>query len=195
MNRELTQKVVLIAMLSALAFVITLFQIPIYGWLKLDFSFFVVLFAYRMLGVREAVAVSVLSVLLMCTNSTSPFFIGEVAALTSHLMLLTGVIMASKSPKVISYPILILGYVVFFAIFNYILMTPVYFSYGEYPVDQAEWASSLMSAFPGDWEVDSYFLAVFIFYSPFNLIKAVTHVIGFELLEGPLGRVIDEFKE
>ncbi len=195
MNREQTQKVVLVAMLSALAFIITLWQIPIYGWLRLDFSFFVVLFAYKMLGIKEAIAVSVLSVLLMCTNSTSPFFIGEVAALISHLMFLAGVIMASKFPKFISYPVLILGYIVFFAIFNYLLMTPIYFSYGEYTVNQADWASSLMDAFPGDLEVNSYFLAVFIFYSPFNLIKAVTHVIGFVLLDGPFSRIIDNFKE
>ncbi len=195
MNRELTQKVVLIAMLSALAFIITLFQIPIYGWLKLDFSFFVVLFAYRMLGVKEAVAVAVLSVLLMCTNSTSPFFIGEVAALSSHLFLLFGMILIKKFPKYMGYPVLIFGYVLAFAILNYVLITPIYFNNGDWPVAQSDWASTLMGAFPGDWETNSYFVAVFIFYSPFNLIKAITHVIGFELLEYPLGRVINEFKE
>ncbi len=195
MNREKTRKVVLIAMLSALAFIVALAQIPIYGWLKLDFSFFVILFAYKLLGIKEAVAVSVLSVLLSCFNSTSPFFIGEVAMLASHFMLLFGVVIAQKFPKPISYTILILGYVFVFALLNYILITPVYFSYGEWPVDEGNWASELMNAFPGDWEVNSYFLAVFIFYSPFNLIKAITHVIGFELLDGPLARVIDEFKE
>ncbi len=195
MNRELTQKVVLIAMLSALAFIITLFQIPIYGWLKLDFSFFVILFAYKLYGLKEAVAVSVLSVLLMCTNSTSPFFIGEVAALSSHLFLLFGLILTEKFPKFIGYPVLILGYVIAFAILNYLLITPIYFNNGEWPVAEADWASTLMSAFPGDWETNSYFLAVLIFYSPFNLIKAVTHVIGFGLLEVPLERVISEFTE
>ncbi len=193
MNRDQTQKVVLIAMLSALAFIITLAQVPIYGWLKLDFSFFVILFAYKMLGTKEAVAVSVLSVLLMCTNSTSPFFIGEVAVLASHIFLLIGAIMATKFPKVISYPLLVVGYVLAFGILNYALITPIYFNYGEWPVEQSAWASTLMASFPGDWEVNSYFLAVFLFYAPFNLLKSVTHVIGFVLLEGPFGRIIEDF--
>ncbi len=194
MENEDLKKMVILAVFSALASVVSLFAIPM-GYAKLDFSFFVIFFIYTLYGIKEAVLVSAFTAFFnVFTGGSSPFFIGEITMFASNAIFAVGMHLATKTKKYISYPILVVGFAILFTILNYFIITPIYFN--GYGMPESTWGASLGNTLPFiKVENSSYFVGIFLMYFPFNLVKGIIQVVGCDILKKPYEIVAENYIE
>ena len=192
-NYRLTLTIVTIGILSALGFLLMAFvriDYPLGPWLKLEFSDLTVLIAYVLFSFPGGIAVAVLKTLLdMAVNGLSgPFGIGNITALITSLMYVIGLFISSHLLKLFNKKIgfRIVGYLfitllvsITLVIFNALFITPTFLSGSFTTCFNPEVRQQVLAALNND---TGYFLAIFILYFPFNLIKAGSISLLYEVV-------------
>lgn len=174
-SRRYTSYIARIAVLSALAVVIAMFETPLPGFppfLQIDFSEIPVLLAAFALGPWSAVAVELIKNLLHLPT-TSTVGIGEMAnfLVGSFFAIPAGYIYKLNKNKKGAFIALSAGTVsmaVFAAIFNYFILLPLYAAVLKFPID----AIVAMGTKANGMIVSVQSLIAFAIL-PFNLIKGV----------------------
>lgn len=173
-NRSTTQKMVFTAILSVLAYVLNMIEIPWFTpYLRIDLSEVIVLIAVMILGLRYALAISFIKVILFAVSGSNG---SEIVGLT--MLLLTSVFLAcffylfKEKLKLNIYISLIITSILFavtFTVLNFYIFTPLY--------------SGLSFA---EMNKPGYFWSIVSVYFPFNLFKmtliSIVTVIFYKLL-------------
>ena len=181
-----------IAFLSALGFVLMAYlriDYPLGPWLKIELSDITVLIGYVLFSFPGGIAVAILKTALdlLVHGLTGVFGIGNITALISSLMYVLALFITSHILKLFKKGLgyRIIGYI-FITVFvslimvflNALFITPTYLS-GKYTTCfDVEVRNQVVAALKGN----NYFLSVFILYFPFNLIKASSICILYELI-------------
>ncbi|MCL1949647.1 MAG: ECF transporter S component [Turicibacter sp.] len=179
-----TKKLVLMGVLSALASILMLVEVPYppFPFLKFDISDLPTLLVAQAFGIVPAIATAVIASLIsfMVRGSNTPYGIGLVTAALSSTSLAILYVVASKSIKIkgigsrLAHSGAILaGYSLFMALCNFLFITPI-FAGGLWFTDVYHWLD--MNAMAG-WiglEIPfnvGYTAMIAIIYIPFNLLK------------------------
>lgn len=176
-----TQKLTLVAILSALAIVFTLIKIPYppTPYLEFDLGDMVELFAVSTVGLYGAVIVAFIKTgIQLISGSVSPYNIGEVMALTSALSYAITFYLTRKFNIIVRLVIVALVATSVMVVFNFYFATPVYTT-GTLNYNNA--VESL-----GGGSITNYLKFILITYIPFNLLKASMICTIYLLTERPI---------
>lgn len=183
MNRSVL-KLTALALLAAIGVVLmSIFQIPypVAPFLKIEFSDFVVIFAFLLFGFKEAFVVSILKTLCDLlirgpqTGGALPF-VAHLTALVASLSYVFVLWICSKifkgnkiKDKIIGYSAVVLIVSVIMTFLNYMILTPLFL--GEVSFFGSGLSSSSAEQLASLTGVDSFLLGMIILYMPFNLLK------------------------
>ncbi len=204
MKNNKTRKIVLAAILAALAMVLGVLEIPypFAPWLNFDLSEVVVLVAVSMLGLPYAVFVIICKffISLAFKGPVGPMAIGQIAAIIASLSIaisyyyLTKVVKTKN--KVVNQSIILFLTMLIFAIvmfiINYYFVTPTYL------MNQPTWYTELPFAVdiyafndvygttlevPGFLSfLSPYGQAIFFIYFPFNFLKGILTAVVYAFI-------------
>lgn len=180
-----TKEMVLVAMLTALATVLMLFELPnpLVPFLKIDFSDTIVLLTFAIYGLKSGLVVAVLRLLLFgliqgnIDGSAFPY-VGVFGALMASLSLLAGYMIFTRlsSSKVLVSVGMIVSLTVVMTTLNYFLITPLYFGWPNVSLAEVQTAFAGFVSFDTGGAFDEsggYLLANLFAYVPFNIIKGI----------------------
>ena len=177
-------KLTVLALLSAIGVVLMSYlQIPypIAPFLKIEFSDFVVIFAFLLFGFKEAFIVAVLKtacdLLIRGPEVGGVFpFVAHITALIASLSYVLALWVASKliksekiGFKIAKYSLVVLMVSVIMTFANYTILTPLFL--GEvsfFGIGLSEGTMGMLSGMTG---TNSFFLGITFLYLPFNLLK------------------------
>lgn len=213
-NIENIKKLVLISILTAVAIVIGIFEIPMpfAPWLKLDFSELVILISNSLLGYIPTIIVIILRSLIRflispgSTNIPIPFF-GELIAITTSLLIISSYKLISiilkyndiekinfKTPK--TYLILITKILlttlissIIITILNILFITPSYML-GELTFITNNNILNITNSLKIDNNTSSYIIFIIVIYLPFNIIKVSINCIIYTILIKPISHIM-----
>jgi len=163
-----TNKLTLIAILGALAFILTLFKIPFPGttWLKFDISEIVVLYSLFVGGPIVGVSVAVLKAILgFVIEGSSTGGIGEAVTVLSAVAFTFPVYYIYKWNKKIILSLIAgtLSLTIILTYANYIFITPFYAK-----LFKMDYIINMINS--GD---NTYLNYILVTYGPFNLLKGI----------------------
>ena len=178
-------KLTILATLAAMGVVLMSYlQIPypIAPFLKIEFSDFVVMFAFVLFGFKEALIVTVLKTVcdVMIRGPQDGGLFPFVAHLTAFIASLTYVLslwIASKiikgekiGHKIAKYSLVVVLVSMIMTFANYVILTPLFL--GELSFFGIGISDGTMAALNGMTGMNNFFLAIVVLYLPFNLLKA-----------------------
>jgi riboflavin transporter FmnP len=164
-----TNRLTLIAILGALGFILTLFEIPFPGtsWLKFDISDTIVLFGVFAGGPLVGIALALLkATLCFIIHGSSSAGVGEAVMIISSLAFIFPVYYTYKKTKKI-FIALILGTIsltLLLTYVNYAFVTPFYAK-----LYKMDFILDMINKNDG-----SYLKYIIGIYAPFNLLKGIT---------------------
>ena len=195
---QVVSKIVIVAILSALGFILMSFAqlpYPLAPWLKIEFSEVTTLISFSLYSFPGGIIVGIIKTLLDLSvhGITSGLGIGNITALITSILYCVSFYLVSKFLKLFNKGFLyrLLGYViitlfvsVILVLFNALFITPSFIS-GKYTTCfnsgiKESVTGALNAALKTNF--DSYFLVIFILYFPFNLLKGVLVFVIYELL-------------
>jgi riboflavin transporter FmnP len=183
MNKNIL-KITVLAALSAIGVVLMSYlQIPypIAPFLKIEFSDFVVIFAFLLFGFKEALIVAVLKtgcdLLIRGPEVGGVFpFVAHITALLASLSYVFALWIASKiiksnkiGFKVLKYSLVVLMVSAIMTLANYTILTPLFL--GEVSFFGIGLSEGTMNALSGITGSNVFFFAIVLLYLPFNLLK------------------------
>ena len=185
MKNKRILKLTILALLSAIGVVLMSYlQIPypIAPFLKIEFSDFVVMFAFLLFGFKEAFIVAILKtacdLLIRGPEVGGVFpFVAHITALIASLSYVLALWLASKfikgekiGHKIAKYSLVVVMVSAIMTIANYTILTPLFL--GEVSFFGIGISEGTMSALSGMTGINNFFLAIVVLYLPFNLLKA-----------------------
>lgn len=204
MKNNKTQRLVFIALMSALAMILNVLEVPypLAPWLNFDLADVVVLLAVVMLSLKECMVVILCKffVSLMFKGPIGPIAIGQIAsAIASGSMAISFYffrnIIKTKKNKIniilsLFFTMVVFAFVMF--VINYLFVTPTYL------VNKPTWYTSLpfavdinafnqqygINMFVPEWLsfLSPYGQAIFIIYFPFNFLKGILCAVVYMLV-------------
>jgi len=180
MNKKL-RFLATVAMLSALAMIIMLFDFPLPflpSFYKIDFSETVILLGGYVLGPVSTVIMEALKVVIkMLFKPTSTAFVGELANFLTGVsfVLPASLIYARRKDAkglLIGLGVGIISMTLFGCLFNYYVLLPFYATLYKMPLDQLV---AMGTAVNGG--ITSLFTFVTLAVAPFNIIKGVADAV------------------
>ena len=185
MRNKKILKLTILALLAAIGVILMSYlQIPypIAPFLKIEFSDFVVMFAFLLFGFKEAFIVAVLKtacdLLIRGPQDGGIFpFVAHLTAFIASLAYVFALWLANKliksekiGLKIAKYGLVVLLVSAIMTMANYVILTPLFL--GEVSFFGIGISEGTMSALAGMTGVNNFFLAIVILYMPFNLLKA-----------------------
>ena len=185
MNKNRILKLTVLALLSAMGVVLMSYlQIPypIAPFLKIEFSDFVVMFAFLLFGFKEALIVAVLKtacdLIIRGPEVGGVFpFVAHLTALIASLAYIISLIIASKLikgekiyQKIAKYSLVVILVSLIMTVANYTILTPLFL--GEvsfFGIGLSEKTMGMITNLTGR---NDFFSAIVFLYLPFNLLKA-----------------------
>ena len=177
-------KLTVLALLAAIGVVLMSyiqFPYPIAPFLKIEFSDFVVMFAFMLFGLEEALLVAVLKtgcdLMINGPQTGGAFpFVAHLTALIASLTYVLALWLCNKiikkdklHHKIIKYSLVVLVVASIMTFANYAILTPLFL--GEVSFFGIGISEGTMNALAGITGVDNFFLAIVMLYLPFNLLK------------------------
>ena len=154
---------------------------PIAPFLKIEFSDFVVIFAFLLFGFKEAFIVAVVKtgcdLLLRGPEVGGMFpFVAHLTALVASLSYVFALWLVSKfiksekvHHKILKYSLVVLLVSSIMTLANYTILTPLFL--GEVSFFGIGLSDKTMGMISGLTGVNNFFLAIVFLYLPFNLLK------------------------
>lgn len=195
MKNNKTKKLVLISLLSAIAMILNVLEVPypLAPWLNFDLADVVVLLAVSMLSLKSCMVVIVCKLLvsLMFKGPIGPIAIGQIASFVASASMACGFALFRKRIKcknktvglVVSLFLTMLLFAFVMFVINYYFVTPTYLMnkptwYTELPftVDLAAFNQQYgINMVSPSWLsfLSPYAQAIFVIYFPFNFLKGV----------------------
>lgn len=177
-------KLTVLALLSAIGVVLMSYlqlPYPIAPFLKIEFSDFVVIFAFLLFGFKEAFIVAIVKTgcdLLIRgpqTGGTFPF-VAHITALVASLSYVLALWICSKiirnekiGHKIAKYTLVVIIVSMIMTFANYMILTPLFL--GEFSFFGIGLSDKTMGMVKGLTGLDNFFLAIVFLYLPFNLLK------------------------
>ncbi len=192
-----TKVITFIGILSALAIVATLFEIPypFVAWLKFDLSETVILYAVTFLGLPAAIAIGFIKTLIqLFTGDATPFNIGEITALVASLSFAISFYVTKKWNIILRLLTVSLFFTAVMVVFNFFIATPVFMTQ-SFDYNNIIDMGFGMTIFGKDFVVTdtySYFILILVMYVPFNFIKAAIISTVYILTEPILKRAFNQ---
>ncbi len=200
MKKKSVFKLAVLSLLSALGVILMSYlQIPypLAPFLKIEFSDFVVIFAFLLFGFKEAFIVAIVKtgcdLLIRGPEVGGMFpFVAHLTALVASVsyvlcLWISGKIIKSEKVgfKILKYGLVVLMVSFIMTIANYAILTPLFL--GEvsfFGIGMSEKTMSMITNLTG---INNYLLAIIFLYLPFNLLKgtciaAIAVLIGDTLL-------------
>ena len=184
MNKSVL-KLTTLALLSAIGVILMSYiQIPypIAPFLKIEVSDFVVMFAFLLFGLKEAVIVALLKtgcdLLIRGPEAGGSIpFVAHLTALIASLTYVFALWLVSKiikkddiGHKIAKYSLVVVVVSAVMTFANYAILTPLFLGdFSLFGIGASEGTKGALASITG---VDSFFLAIVVLYMPFNLIKA-----------------------
>jgi len=181
-----TKKLVLMGVLSALASVLMLIEIPYppFPFLKFDISDLPTLLVAQAFGIVPAIITSIVTSLIsfMVRGANTPYGIGLITAALSSSALAVLYVVVSKRIKLngigsrlAHHGIILAAYSLFMTICNFLFITPI-FAGGLWFTDVWHWLD--MNAMAGWLGLEipfnvNYTAMIAVIYIPFNLLKGL----------------------
>ena len=184
MKRKSIFKLTVLALLSAIGVILMSYlQIPypIAPFLKIEFSDFVVIFAFLLFGFKESLIVALVKTgcdLLIRGPETGGMFpfVAHITALVASLSYVFALWIVSKFvksekvyQKVIKYSLVVLIVSTIMTIANYTILTPLFL--GEVSFFGIGLSENTMGMITNLTGMNNFFLAIVFLYLPFNLLK------------------------
>ncbi len=180
-----TSKLVLMGILTALAAVLMIVEIPnpFVPFLKFEFSDIVIIIAFLVLGLKESIAIAVLKVVVVAMlKGPDPYsaipYLGSVIAIVASitLVLIYKYIFTKENlPVALRYLSSIFIFTIILTIANYFIFTPAYFGW---PTKSLVEVKAMFTGFLESntestfMATKGYLKAVVFAYVPFNVIKS-----------------------
>lgn len=186
-----TKRITFIALLSALAIVATLFEIPypFIPWLKFDLSETVIMYAVTLLGFIPSLFVAGIKTLIMLiTGDVTPYNIGEITALISALTFALTFYFTKNLKLITRLIIIVITFTTVMVLFNFFIATPIYFT-ASINYNNVIHSNIKLELFGKNFVMDdqlSYLKVILIMYVPFNLMKATIISIVYSLTQKPI---------
>ena len=202
--KEVISRMAMMAMLSALGFVLMAFAqfpYPLAPWLKIEISEIVTIVAYALYGFPGGIIVAIVKTALnLAYHGLSGLGIGDLTALFTSCMFILALYLTSHVFKwykkglgfrVLAYTFLAAFVSIILTTANAIVITPSYMTvYGDHPrfatcfepgmiQNVTAYLTGDSSSIHNGW---SYIGAISMIYLPFNLMKAVACCALYELL-------------
>ena len=186
MKKNKILKLTILAILAAIGVVLMSYlQIPypIAPFLKIEFSDFVVIFAFLLFGFKEAFIVAILKTACDLiirgpeTGGAFPFVahLTELIASLSYVLALwicSKIIKSDKlGAKIAKYSLVVLIVSSIMTFANYAILTPLFL--GEVSIFGIGLSEGTMGMISGMTGIDSFLVSIIVLYLPFNLIKGV----------------------
>ncbi len=184
MKKKSILKLTILALLSAIGVILMSYiQIPypIAPFLKIEFSDFVVIFAFLLFGFKEAFIVALLKTLCDLlirgpqTGGAIPF-VAHVTALIASLSyvfclwFLNKIIKGNSiKSKILKYSLVVILVSTIMTLANYTILTPLFL--GEFSFFGIGLNENTLNALKSMTGINNYFLAICFIYFPFNLLK------------------------
>ena len=197
-----TRSLVTISLLTALATVLMLFEIPnpLVPFLKFDLSDAIVLVALATFGIKVGFGVSVLRLVLFGliqgnTDGSIFPYVGLMGAFFATTSLMGGYLLATKVlslNKVLSSVVMILMLTTVMTVLNYFFISPLYFGWPNQSFAQIQEAFTGFLNFDtgGTFSSNSYLMANLFAYVPFNVFKGVFIALLFFVLQPRVEQLI-----
>lgn len=198
-----TRSMVLISLLTALATVLMLFEIPnpLVPFLKFDLSDAIVLVALATFGLKVGFGVSVLRLVLFgliqgnLDGSAFPY-VGLMGAFFATTALMGGYLVATHVwhlNRWVTSLVMISSLTVVMTVLNYFFITPLYFGWPNvsFAEIQVAFAGFLNFDTGGAFQSNSYLLANLFAYVPFNAFKGVFISVLFFVLQPRVSQLIE----
>lgn len=198
-----TRSMVTISLLTALATVLMLFEIPnpLVPFLKFDLSDAIVLVALASFGLKVGFGVSVLRLVLFgllqgnLDGSIFPY-VGLMGAFFATTALMGGYLVATKVfdlNRWLTSLVMIGSLTSVMLVLNYFFITPLYFGWPNvaFADIQVAFAGFLNFDTGGTFQSNSYLLANLFAYVPFNVFKGVFISLVFYVLQPRVAQLIE----
>ena len=184
MKRKSIFKLTVLALLSAIGVILMSYlQIPypIAPFLKIEFSDFVVIFAFLLFGFKESLIVALVKTgcdLLIRGPETGGMFpfVAHITALVASLSYVFALWLVSKFvksekvyKKVLKYSLVVLIVSTIMTFANYTILTPLFL--GEVSFFGIGLSENTMGMITNLTGMNNFFLAIVFLYLPFNLLK------------------------
>ena len=186
MKKNSILRLVLLALLSAIGVILMSYlQIPypIAPFLKIEFSDFVVIFAFLLFGFKESLIVAIVKtgcdLLIRGPEVGGVYpFVAHLTALIASLSYVFALWIVSKiiksdkiGHKIAKYSLAVLIVSVIMTFANYTILTPLFL--GEISFFGIGLSEGVMGAITNIAGINNFFLAIVFIYLPFNLLKGV----------------------
>ena len=202
-TKEIISRMSILAMLSALGFVLMAFAqfpYPFAPWLKIELSELVTIIAYALYGLPGGIAVAVIKTgLNLAVHGPVAMGIGDLTALFTSLTIIFGLFLTSHIFKwfkkgigfrILAYSVITTIVVVILTSLNAIFITPSYlsiFSMGRFSTCFEDGviqnvASYLTGNTKATYNAASYLGVICAIYAPFNLMKMAMCLVAYEVL-------------
>lgn len=187
MKNKQILKLTVLSLLAAIGVVLMTyiqFPYPIAPFLKIEFSDFVVMFAYLLFGFKEATLVAILKTgcdLLIKgpqdggAGGIFPY-VAHITALIASLAYVFALWICNKivkkdriQDKIVKYSYVVIIVSSIMTLANYTILTPLFL--GEVSFFGIGLSENTMGALAGMTGVNNFFLAIVFLYFPFNLLK------------------------
>ena len=184
MKKKSIFKLTVLALLSAIGVILMSYlQIPypIAPFLKIEFSDFVVIFAFLLFGFKESLIVALVKTgcdLLIRGPETGGMFpfVAHITALVASLSYVFALWLVSKFiksekvyQKVLKYSLVVLIVSTIMTFANYTILTPLFL--GEVSFFGIGLSENTMGMITNLTGMNNFFLAIVFLYLPFNLLK------------------------
>ena len=184
MKKKSIFKLTVLALLSAIGVILMSYlqvPYPIAPFLKIEFSDFVVIFAFLLFGFKESLIVALVKTgcdLLIRGPETGGMFpfVAHITALIASLSYVFALWLVSKFvksekvyQKVLKYSLVVLIVSTIMTFANYTILTPLFL--GEVSFFGIGLSENTMGMITNLTGVNNFFLAIVFLYLPFNLLK------------------------
>ncbi len=192
-----TRKIALLSVFSAIAIVLTFFEIPyVVTYLKFDFSELVVLITTSTVGLLGAVIVSIVKTIShLVKGGQSYLYIGEITALLAALTFAVTFYLTKKLNLIVRLVILCLVFTTVMVIFNFFIATPLFFQKIGY---QELIDANISMPYYKDKLIEinsfkNYLIFTLVTYVPFNLLKSTLISIVYFAVHKPIIKAFKNF--
>lgn len=194
---EVITRMTTIAVLGCLGFIFMAFlriPFPLAPWLMIEISEITVLVGYALYGFGGAFSIALIKTLLdlLINGIVGPYGIGNITAILTSLVFILAMFITSHlfkmfnkglGMRIVAYLIVVSSVTIVMTLLNYMFITPIYITGKLTTCFDTEAAGEVMSML-ADYGISQsdYFLAIFIIYAPFNLLKGTVVCVIYEAL-------------
>ena len=192
-------KLTTVAALSAIGVLlmsVLTIEYPIFPYLKIEFSDFVVIFTFLLFGFKESFLVALIKTcidMLFGLEAGNIPIVAHITALIASMSYVFSMWIASKiiksdklGYKILKYSIVVLAVSVIMTFLNYMILTPLFL--GEFTLFGIGMSSDNIGFLSGYSKSNNFFVSVVVLMFPFNLLKGagisvISVLVGDRLLE------------